>query len=361
MATPQTQTPDANTRGFLGGVWDHVQQQAAPALARIEAGLQLSTNSKNMTTGKFLDTIDVAQPDFSGVTDIMRDNKQLGVAFHDAFSHNEAFRNRLLAPTPDGQENLFSADNLKNILTHKQHGPQAQMLMTNMLQKVANGQLRVEQVEQVAGSGVDMMAVLDDENATVEQKAAAQQKFTQTLEQNGLPTGQIKPEQLMAYLREVMSGDPAGAAANLVGALGLSGEQAAAIQELLTMAGGIMQFLGQPYVEFFNKHAPGMANGATNLFERVTGQRDADIATEQAGLTPAQRAQREISAAANAPGAMQGNATGSERSIEIGQGANQNGPAASAQRDAATGTPERAPEIRIPIPTPRPDFVPVSP
>lgn len=360
MATVQTpETTATAPQSFFGGLANTFGDAASAAreqLSQAQIYARAATGDPNamaelaqdMTLPEFLTSIKTFKPEYAGVTDVLSNNAQLGVAFQNAFVRNEAFRTRLLAQ-PEGGNNLLSVENLESILTNEKFGGQAQTLMTRMLDKVASGEMSVAQVEQVAGAGVNMMSVMDNEEATEEQRAQAQQGFFQTLEQNGLPTGQIKGEQIFSYLRQVMNGDPKGAATNLVNSLGLSGEQGAAIQELLTMAGGFVQFLGQPYMDFFNKWGPSIGGGASSMFTRLTGGADAEFAAGQAQLTPAQRAQNEISAEANRPGAMQNNSTGSEPAVNgVGEGANPDGNLSNTQRDAANNNTPETPETLDP-------------
>lgn len=319
MATVQAPEVTATTpQNFFGGLMDTFRGAADTASTYIQAATgdhdAVAELAKDMNLSEFLTSINTFKPEYADVTEVLRGNPALGVAFQNAFVNNEEFRNRLMNP-PEG-DNLLSVENLESILTNEQYGGQAQMLMTRMLDKVARGEMSIEQVEQVAGAGVNMMSVMDNEEATPEQQAAAQQGFIQTLEQNGLPTGQIKGEHIFAYLREVMSGNSEGAATNLVNALGLSGEQGAAIQEMLTMVGGFMQFLGQPYMDFFNKWGPSIGGSASGMFSRLTGGADAEIAAGQAELSPAQRAQNELSEQANQPGAMQDGAAVRSEGLE---------------------------------------------
>lgn len=326
MATPQALDTVGNISAGLTGYFrsavDAVSDLGTHAQQALSSPEAFAAMAKHMPLNQFLNTIDKHSPEFSSATEVMRENPQLGNAFHDAFVNNEEFRNRLMNP-PAGDTNALSAQNIGAILTDEKYGSQAQTLMTGMLQKVSRGEMNIGQVEQIAGAGVNMMSVGNDEDATKEQRAEAQQKFIETLEKNGLPTGQIKGEQIFAYLREVMNGDPKSAAANFVNALGLSGEQAAAMQELLTMAGGLLKFLGKPYVDFVNKHGPGITHDMTDMYERLSGERDISVSAQRAELSPAQRAQDEISAQGNAPGAMQGQATVHNEGME-GAGARTN-------------------------------------
>jgi hypothetical protein len=292
----------------VSGVFNTVAQKT------VVAGIV--TNAANQTPDQFIDTLSKANPDFTNLGEVLKTNPALKIAFQDAFIKSDEFRNSLI--NGGNEPGALSIDNITQILTDEQHGSQAQTLMTKMLDKVAKGEMSYAQVEQVSRSGVAMIQVMNKEGATAEEKAKAQQDFMLALEKNGLPTGQIKSEQLMEYLREVMTGDPEQASKNLIKSLGLEGEQAAALEEMLTMMSGILKYVGAPYYEFAQKWGPTLGTQVAGLADRATGAADARIAEEHAKETPAQRAQREMSEAANEPGAMQNAATGNEKILDLG-------------------------------------------
>lgn len=274
----------ASGPGSLQKAFDFARQGAA--------ALALIGNAHNMTNAEFLKTATIANPDFAPLAEVMKSNPALSVAFQDAFANNKEFRDNLMA----GDDGSLSLDNLHAVLTDEKYGAQAQTLTTSMLNKVAKNELSMTQVEKITDAGLKMMQLEDpDSGATEEQKAEAQQHFFQTLEKNGLPTGQLNSQQIFGYLHQVMTGNPDTAAKNLVESLGLTGEQAGALQEILSMAGSFLKFLGQPYYEFVQKWGPTVSDQVSDMAYRLGGEADADAAAREAERTPSKRQQDDLS------------------------------------------------------------------
>ncbi len=268
-----------------------------------------------------LDAFSEADPSLERLMNSIKEHPELATAFHKALYKDETVITGLQKIMANEDADGLTLEELERYIADP--GIEGQMLrneLTRALNLVADTDVGFEHLEGMASQAKQMTQLKDMYHLFLNDG----DEFIRQMFAEGGMLARLPPE-MQTMLAGLMS------------------KFMPMLQGLATDLPDPNGFMWGPYTEFGNKHFNPVdlrERGATIL----SGSSEVEI-------TPAQQRQNDISAQGNAPGAMQGNATGSEPPVTgVGEGPNPNGSTANAQRDAANNngqpqTPETDPAL----------------
>lgn len=263
---------------------------------------------KNMTPDQALDFLAEQSPNSQNLINAVRDNPKMAEALHNAMS-NDATVIAGFRKLGDAEGSSLNADSLANAIKDPALGEGVRNAMTQVLNAVGKdgtGGLDFDYLVEVGQNATNYME--DPKNTG---------KFN--LLRNSLKKGNIvSPEVEQAGFFHDLWNNPRGALTNLVSGLNFLPESFK----------NVLVGLGELVTKFFST---AWDAGPMAFYNDPAAQRlgnklldlGADVRREEAKSSPAQRAQDEISAQGNAPGAMQGQAAVHNEGME-GAGARAN-------------------------------------